>query len=330
MMMIPQRFSRPAACAATIFLAAMACSSSAQEDRPRNRFDHDILVETFGFDETTPASVEFEHLYQGCPARDCIPSIDEPRYVDAEKAAEFMAEDELIMAMDYRGHQRAWPVRILDFHEIVNDSFDGEPVAITWCPLCGSGVAFERRVNGKTVELGVSGVLHDSDLVMYDRATESLWQQITGEAIMGPALGSVLTQVPVTMTTWGKWRDAHPDTVVLSIETGFDMDYGTDRRYAEYEASDQLAFPAARRDLSVHPKSVVFGFNIGEVDLAVMESSLDEADGSLEREVNGENLTIKRRPDGTVIATDDAGNTYHSNRVFWFAWFNFHPGTIRI
>ena len=141
------------------------------EERPRNRFEHDILRNTFGYDESSPSKVEFEHMYQGCPARDCIPSIDDPKYVSVEQAADFLGDSELVIAMAHNGDKRAWPIRILDFHEIVNDTIGGDPVAVTWCPLCGSGLAFERTVDGEVVEFGVSGLLHDSDLVMYDRAT---------------------------------------------------------------------------------------------------------------------------------------------------------------
>jgi len=310
------------------FLASPALGQ-ADEERPRNRFDHDILVETFGFDEQTPATVKFDSLYQGCPARDCIPSIDEPRYVPADQAASFLGDDELVMAIEHQGVKRAWPVRILDFHEIVNDTIAGDPIAVTWCPLCGSGVAFERRVDGEVVELGVSGVLHDSDLVMYDRKTESLWQQITGKAIMGPALGGSLKQVPVTMTTWENWRASHPDTTVLSPETGFDMDYGDSRRYADYEESDRLAFPAARRDFSVHPKTVVHGFRIDGKALAVTDALFDEND-SVETTLGDKKLTIRRHDDGAVTATDKNGETYASTRLFWFAWYNFNPDTTRI
>ena len=247
------------------------------EERPRNRFEHDILRDTFGYDESTPAKVEFEHMYQGCPTRDCIPSIDEPEYVDASQAADFLGDDELVIAIAHNGDKRAWPIRILDFHEIVNDTIGGEPVAVTWCPLCGSGLAFERTVDGEVVEFGVSGLLHDSDLVMYDRATNSLWQQITGEAVMGPALGQTLAEVPATITEWSTWKTAHPDTQVMPPPDDSGMDYGDSRRYAAYEESERLAFPAARRDLSIHPKTVVHGFSIDGMHLAVTEKALEKA-----------------------------------------------------
>lgn len=313
-------------------LAPMAVSDAfgqSAEERPRNRFDNDILRDTFGYDESSPSSVKFSHMYQGCPARDCIPSIEDPEYVEAEQAADFLGEDELVIAMAHNGDKRAWPIRILDFHEIVNDTIGGDPVAITWCPLCGSGLAFERKVDGEIVEFGVSGLLHDSDLVMYDRTSNSLWQQITGEAVMGPALGQKLKEVPATITEWSTWKASHPDTRIMLPPSDSGMEYGDKRRYAEYEQSDQLAFPAARRDLSVHPKTVVHGFSIGGRHLAVTEKALED-NPRIEAELGEHSLTITRHADGRVTARDEQDRTHTAVRSFWFAWFNFHPGTERI
>ncbi|MEX2499472.1 MAG: DUF3179 domain-containing protein [Wenzhouxiangellaceae bacterium] len=310
-------------------LLSSATIAQEAEERPRNRFDHDILKETFGYDESTPATVEFEEMFQGCPERDCIPSIEDPEYVEADEASAFLGDDELVIAVDHNGDKRAWPIRVLDFHEIVNDTIGGDPIAVTWCPLCGSGLAFMRKVEGETVEFGVSGLLHDSDLVMYDRKTNSLWQQITGEAVMGPAMGQTLEEVPATITAWKNWRSAHPETRVMAPPSDSDMDYGDSRRYAAYEESDRLAFPAARRDLSIHPKTVVHGFTIDGMHLAVTESALEE-NANIETELGNRSITISRHDDGRVTAVDDHGRSHSAVRSFWFAWFNFHPDTERI
>jgi len=314
-----------------LFLVAFgAALAQPAEERPRNRFEHDILTETFGFDDSTPRTVEVEALYQGCPARDCIPSIDEPRYVDAEAAEVWLESDDLVLAMVHDGIARAWPIHILDRHEIVNDTIAGDPVAITWCPLCGSGVAFDRRLDGEVVEFGVSGVLHDSDLVMYDRKSDTLWQQITGEGIMGPKTGEQLTTVPVSIVEWGRWVESHPATEVLSRETGFDIDYSGNRPYAAYEASDRLAFPASNRDLSIHPKKVVYGFEFDDESLAVFDDTLDEHGGEIETRVGEQEVTINRNSDGQVVAVLADGSRRIGTRLFWFAWYNFHPHTARL
>ncbi len=234
-----------------------------------------------------------------------------------------------MIAIFHNGDKRAWPIRVLDFHEIVNDTIGGDPIAVTWCPLCGSGLAFMREVEGEVVEFGVSGLLHDSDLVMYDRKTNSLWQQITGEAVMGPALGQTLEEVAATITEWRIWKSIHPDTRVMSPPTDSGMDYGDSRRYAAYEESDRLAFPAARRDLSIHPKTVVHGFTIDGRHLAVTESVLEE-NAEIETRLGDRTITIFRHDDGRVTAVDDRGDNHSAVRSFWFAWFNFHPGTERI
>ncbi len=299
-----------------------------QPDRERNPFDTDILVETFGYGPDTPSLVDYADLYQGCPARDCIPSIDDPKYVAAEDAA-FLGDEELIMGVDINGEQRAYPARIMDYHEIVNDTIAGQPIAVTWCPLCGSGVAFDPRIDGQVVEFGVAGVLHDSDLVMYDRKTDSLWQQITGQAIMGPRMGDRLEVLPMAMTDWKTWREAHPETLVLSTDTGTDRDYGDSRRYDQYDQSERLAFPITQRDLTIHPKTVVFGFEINGHKLAVFEDRLSD-ESRIETSLGDQKLTIEQLADGSVLATDEHGDAHPSIRLFWFAWYNFHPDTERL
>jgi len=307
---------------------SLAFSACAQDQRPRNPFETDILVETFGYGPGTPARVEASALYQGCPRKDCIPSIDAPAYL-AGGNVDFLAEDDLILGLDINGQQWAFPIRILDYHEIVNDRLGGQPVIVTWCPLCGSGLAFDPRIGDEVLEFGVSGLLHDSDLVMYDRKTGSLWQQITGEAIMGEHLSRTLTQIPSTITDWAAWLKAHPDTLVLSPETGFERDYFGRAAYAGYETSDRLMFPASQRDFSVHPKTVVFGFDLGGTAVAVQESSLDKR-STMTYQDGRTDWLIERHADGRVTARNDSGQTHTAIRLFWFAWYNFNPDTQRL
>jgi hypothetical protein len=154
-------------------------------------FETDILADTFGFGPQTKRAVDLADLHQGCPARDCIPSIDNPVFVAAD-AAGFLSDDDIVLAIEHGGEARAYPARILNLHEIVNDTIGADPVAITFCPLCGSGLAFRRVVDGEVTELGVSGVLYNSDLVFYDRNTGTLWDQVEGKGIVGPMTGATL------------------------------------------------------------------------------------------------------------------------------------------
>jgi hypothetical protein len=294
--------------------------SSAQAQR---NYEVDILTETFGFDESTEKSVSLKDLHQGCPARDCIPSIDAPKFVAATDATH-VADDDVVIAISYGGDHRAYPARILDHHEIVNDTIAGDPIAITWCPLCGSAVGLRREIAGELTEFGVSGVLYNSDLVLYDRATETLWDQIIAEGIVGPMTGAKLELVSVTMTRWSRWRDAHPGTLVLSTDTGFDKDYTVDR-YAEYRGSLRLFMPVSNKDDRIHPKSVVFGFNIDGNTVAYTETLLQKH-AIYEHELDGVGHIVTLHADGTVTLQRD-GAIFEPIRVYWFAWYTFNPQT---
>jgi len=145
-------------------------------------------------------------------SKDAIPSIDEPQFGDAHVGD---ADDELLV-LDAEGEPaRAYPIRILNFHEIVNDRIAGEPVAVTWCPLCASAVVYERTVDGRELTFGVSGKLADDDLVMYDRETGSEWKQSLGECIDGPLAGAELTVRPAGIVPWETFAAEHPGGVVL-------------------------------------------------------------------------------------------------------------------
>ncbi len=294
----------------------LVCSAHAQRS-----YDVDILAETFGFGEETKKSVSLNKLMQGCPARDCIPSIDNPKYVAAADA-EHVSDEDLVITLAYKGDRVAFPTKILDHHEIVNDTFAGDPLAITWCPLCGSAVGVEREVGGTETTFGVAGVLYNSDLVLYDRTTETLWDQIEAKGIVGPMTGEQLTLVPVSMAKWGKWRARHPDTRVLSADTGFDKDYTQDR-FAEYRQSTRLFMPVSATSEQLHAKTVVFGFDLDVGKIAYTEELLAEP---FTHEFAGVETTVSISDDGSVTMRRD-GETYYPIRLFWFAWYTFHPET---
>ncbi len=288
-------------------------------------FDTDILAETFGFDDSTKKSVALDQLSQACSARDCIPSIDSPKFVTASDASH-VADGDIVLALSWGGEYRAYPAKILDQHEIVNDVVGGIPIAITYCPLCGSAVGVLREINGQVTEFGVSGVLHNSDLVFYDRATETLWDQIIAEGIVGPLTGEKLQLVPITMTRWAQWKEAHPDTLVLSADLGTGRDYTQDY-YAKYRQEDRLMFPVSSTNDAIRPKEVVYGFDLGEEAIAFTEALLQQSNG-YSYSLDGRELTVKMAEDGAVeLIDDDSGDRYAPIRVFWFAWFTFHPQT---
>ena len=171
--------------------------------------------ETNGFD-VSDALIPITEIRHGGPGRDGIPAIDKPMFIAADKA-KFLSPTDRILGLHYANRTRAYPIRIMNWHEIVNDRIGGDAVLITYCPLCGTGMAF-RIPDGGT--FGVSGLLYNSDMLLYDRASESLWSQLMGRAVTGPMKGERLQLIPLEHTTWSDWRTRHSDTLVLSRDTG--------------------------------------------------------------------------------------------------------------
>jgi hypothetical protein len=161
-------------------------------------------------------TIDLAELISGGVTRDGIPSINDPAHESTDNAAQWLVDTEPVIVLDIEGDARAYPLSILTRHEIVNDTVGGVPVAVTFCPLCNSALVFDRRVNGDIYEFGVSGLLRNSDLVMYDRSTESLWQQFTGEGIVGEHAGDVLAIVPSSIVSFADFIETHPDGRVLS------------------------------------------------------------------------------------------------------------------
>jgi hypothetical protein len=171
-------------------------------------------------------TIDYGDLLSGGPPRDGIPSIDDPQFISPDAAGEWLAGNEPVIALEIGDEARAYPLQILTWHEIVNDVVADVPVAVTFCPLCNSAITFDRRLDGETYEFGTSGLLRHSDLVMYDRTTEGLWQQFTGEAIAGDLAGRQLTFLASSIVSFADFQEAHPEGVVLSRDTGFNRRYG--------------------------------------------------------------------------------------------------------
>ncbi len=192
------------------------------DDRP----EHLVTVTSSWNTDWTRHTVDYDEIISGGPPRDGIPSIDEPEFISFEEAADWLADQEPVIGLEIEGDARAYPLQILTWHEIVNDEVGGVPVVVTFCPLCNSALVFDRRVNGEVYEFGTSGLLRHSDLIMYDRTTESLWQQFTGEGIVGQHTGDRLAFIPSSIISFADFRAAYPQGQVLSQETGFSRRYG--------------------------------------------------------------------------------------------------------
>ncbi|MFQ5970561.1 MAG: DUF3179 domain-containing protein [Nitrososphaerales archaeon] len=221
---------------------------------PGTSVTHEVIVSN-GVRHTVP----LDKLVSGGPPKDGIPSIDNPKFIPAGEAKLVgLKDDDLVAGLNINGDAKAYPFKILVWHEIVNDRVGGVPVAVTECPLCSSTVAFVRVVDGNEVEFGVSGKLYNSDLVMYDRPSETYWSQLIGEGIVGKYAGYTLDRVPLDVMSWSDWKALYPNTKVLSTKTGFQRPYGIDP-YSSYYASPTISFPVDHLDPRLGPKEVVFG-----------------------------------------------------------------------
>ncbi len=200
-----------------------------------------------GFD-LSDALIPAAAIERGGSPRDGIPAIDHPRFLPASRAG--LADDDRVLGLAHGGVVRAYPVAILNWHEVVNDRVAGLPVAVTYCPLCGTGVAFDARLGGAgrlAAVFAVSGLLFNSDVLLYDRGTESLWSQLMFQAVSGPLKGQRLRRLPISHTSWADWRRRHPGSEVLSRDTGFERDYHRDP-YAGYDQVARLMFEVQHRD----------------------------------------------------------------------------------
>jgi hypothetical protein len=270
--------------------------------------------------------VDPKKILSGGPPKDGIPSIDNPKYVSVDEADEWIADNELVLAIIYKGVKRVYPLQILVWHEIVNDEIAGDPLLITYCPLCGSGIAFVRTLAGEVVEFGTSGKLYNSNLVMYDRKTNTYWTQIGGQAIVGELTGMKLVPVSIETVVWRDWKAAHPDSEVLSQDTGFIRAYGRDP-YGSYYEDSLLFFPVEESDNRIHPKTVIFGIEVDGVYKAYREDDLKEL-GEIEDTIGGVNVKVERDTAGVVKITNlDTEAEIVKERDFWFAWYAFHPDT---
>ncbi len=212
---------------------------------------------------TPTAEIRLEEVvWGGVAAADGIPALTNPKLVGPGEAA-YLTPGEAVFGVEIDGDARAYPLRILDWHEMLNDVVGGVPVSLAYCTLCGSGILFDGRVNGrdKPLTFGSSGLLYRSNKLMYDLATDSLWNQFTGRPVSGPLAGSgiALKMLPVVITSWRDWLAGHPGTRVLSLDTGHVRDYTPDAPYGHYFNSPDLMFPALAPDATHAPKDRVFG-----------------------------------------------------------------------
>jgi hypothetical protein len=264
-------------------------------------------------------------IRDGGPAKDAIPAIQEPHFVKAANAT-FLGANDKVIGVVIEARARAYPIKILNWHEVVNDSIAGTPIAVTFCPLVQGAAVYSREIGGKPLTLGVSGKLYQSNLVLYDEGTQSLWSQLEGQALTGPMAGQTLAPLPSTVMTWEAWQKKHPNTDVLSINTGYTRDYGVDP-YWGYEHGDQVVSPVTHLDERLSAHELVLGVSAGGQDEAFPLSKLGEAAMPLRVQLGGADLTITYDANSGAAAASAAGKRIATYNGYWFAWAAFHPKT---
>lgn len=278
-----------------------------------------------GFDFTRHA-IPPEEIVSGGPPKDGIPAIFAPEFVPAARAS-FLQPDDRVIGVALAGDAAAYPIRILNWHEAVNDTIGGVPVAVTYCPLTDTALVFDRRAAGRTLSFGISGRLYRSNVLLYDRQTESLWSQLREQAVTGPMTGTRLRLIPSVVTAWKRWRKEHPDTRVLSTRTGHRRDYGRDP-YAGYRRSPQTMFPPGPFRPILPPKTRVFGLRMGSVTRAWPLQVLRDR-GEITENLGGSTVRVVYDAAADSAHARDArtGRLLPGYVAYWFAWSSFHPRT---
>ena len=265
-------------------------------------------------------------IKKGGPPRDGIPSLDNPVFVGADDATYLKSRDR-VLGLLINGIAHAYPIRLLNYHEIVNDVIGDMAVVVTYCPLCGSGAAFEAAMNGRSYEFGVSGLLYNSDVLMYDRQTGSLWSQLMIQAVTGPMKGTRLQQLPLSHTSWQEWAERYPETRVLSNKTGFSRNYRVDP-YPNYGRDGRLFFPVTHSSKKYRRKEIVMGLEIDGRFKAYPFKELKKGASSFDDEFAGEEFSVEfdaKHRTARVVNAD--GSEIPTIMAFWFAWYAFHPET---
>ncbi len=248
-------------------------------------------------------TVSYSEIRSGGPPKDGIPAIDAPQFVSVSAADVWLQPQEPVVLVEIDGDARAYPIQILMWHEIANDTVGGVPVAVTFCPLCNTAIVFDRRVGERVLDFGATGRLRYSNLIMYDRQTESWWQQATGDAIVGAFAGAQLTFLPTAIIAWEEFFTTYPDGQVLSRETGFSRNYGRN----PYEGYDNVNRPPFLYDGPATPDALPATARVLTVDLggdAVAYPYAALADtGAVNDTVGGQPLVVLWQA-GTASALD--------------------------
>ena len=274
-------------------------------------------------------TLPLDQVRSGGVRKDGIPAIDAPKFVAAGDAS-FMQDSDQVIGVARGDDAKAYPLKILDLHEAVNDRLDGLPIAVTYCPLCDSSVVFDRRVAEREIELGISGLLYNSNVLLFDRGQpgkESLWSQMMSRAVSGPSVKQPLRRLPLEVTSWAAWRQRYPQTSVLSDDTGHPRQY--DRTvYARYFSSPRLMFRVNHQDQRLPAKTPVLGVTANGSAMAfAVDAYLAQPKLRTTHQLAGKQFTIVGDSKGKSLRVEQADEGVDWVYAFWFAWSAFEPKT---
>ncbi len=277
--------------------------------------------------DTSNLTIPEDDILRGGPPKDGIPALTAPHHTPVASAGFLNAQDRVV-GVSIEGEARAYPIRLLNWHEIVNDELAGEPFAVVYCPLCDSASVIGRRMGGEVLEFGVSGLLHNSNVILYDRTHDALWSQIGFNALSGPHAGQELPHLPFELTTFGQWRRDHRDGTVASFQTGHPRDYSRNP-YDAYFQREGLMFPAkGSGDTRLGEKEPVLGVKIGGAVRAYPIDAIARAQrGRIEDELGGHTISLEASRNPSQVKVISAPSEARVVHTFWFAWVSFHPDT---
>jgi hypothetical protein len=265
---------------------------------------------------TSMSSIPLSDVLSGGPGKDGIPALSNPLFVSVEEAE--VNDTTLGVFISIDEEKRFYPYNILVWHEIVNDSIGDTHFAVTFCPLCGSAITFNREVGGEVLTFGVSGLLWESNLLMYDTKTESLWSQAKNEAVIGDYIGTKLSLLDMRLLEFGTIKELHPDSRVLSRDTGYARSYDIDP-YGDYETNDRILFPVSVSDSRFSAKEIMYVVPFNESSYAFPDSGLDE---TTTFEVADGELVLERLEEGVQAYIN--GNPLPGYYEMWFSWATHH------
>jgi len=265
-------------------------------------------------------------ILSGGPSKDGIPSIDTPKFI-AVNDATFLAEGDLGLLLTIGSDTRFYPFRILNWHEIVNDTVGGKPVTITYCPLCATAIVYDRTISRGISEFGVSGFLYQSNLLMYDRLTDSLWSQATAQAVVGPLTGERLKPLRSNIVQFGTVQKQHSDAQILSTDTGQHRDYSRNP-YEGYERDSGTYFPVRKTDTRLHAKDLVYGIVVGGKAKAYPLTILRKS-GTINDDIDGVEIEVVYDAETQVVTFQnlEKGEEIIPLYGFWFSWVAQYPTT---